>query len=157
MKRSLAQLARLQVAGARARSAAAREMKYRKQLKALRVEILSNAPTNGDELTGLLEVADKAFRAFVAAAAAHDAMVVGWRQRLDEMGVPALGVPSAEHEGLGSEFIGSVIVDDLRIPTADAGHILRMCFVQDEVGRLIPVPEGDRTGFDVLARIGRAI
>lgn len=129
--------ARVRAKAERAKVAAAVQAR-----RALRAEVLAaSSATVVDELCGLLDTISRASAEFVDRVQAHNAQVRDWNARAKALGVPGRGVVSPEHEGLGLDAAGAILVDDGRVGSVNAANTLGHMFTTVQNG-LMPTRDG---------------
>jgi hypothetical protein len=141
---SLAQFARKQVAGARARAVAASAAKQTRGRVALRAEILKSAPTLGATLADDLAAVRAAAQTFEANAKAYTQQVVDWAAKATDLGVTS----TDESDGLRRPTPGGgapLRVDGVELDVVGSAQFLGYALVTDHssLGGLIPQPSDD--------------
>ena len=152
---SLSRFAKLRKAAAERKLARAEELAVVAARRALRDDILTRAPENGQHLVVALKAVEDAVKAFVTLADAHTADVRAWGQRATDLGVPDQGYESAEHEGLGVSSVGDVLAGGARIGTVSPSQLLGQIF---SVGQndALRVRYDTAPVYEHLASVGKA-
>ncbi len=125
--------------------------------KDLKAEILNGATKTGDELLALVDAMYAAACEFTDKADAHDAQVRQWGERAKALGAPNRGLISAEHEGLGLDAGGTLLVDEARVPLIDPKNVLGLLFDVAFQGGILPTRAESHvaTAHQILSRLGR--
>lgn len=139
----LSRFAKLRAAGARRKAELAEQARTVRARKDLRAEIETTSLHSGEKLAGLLRVANDAVRAFATAADERDQQISGWIRRMQQLGVPHTGAPSADHEGLGQGGPGDVLAGDLVISRVHGARQLGSLLGAGEYGAITPRAEVD--------------
>lgn len=124
--------------------------------QALRAEIVAEPSTVTAELGALLDTVSEAAFAFVDRAEAHNAKVRDWGMRAKALGVPDRGVVSPDHEGLGMDIAGGILVDASRVGALDIINVLGLLFRVEQNG-LLPNRDGLAAAHRAVDAIGRGL
>jgi hypothetical protein len=156
-QKSFVSFAEKLIEGAKAKAEKIRTEREAKARQALREEILSDAPENGEHVLALIDSLVTTGRDLVEVSKAHSAQVRSWGLRALELGAPHLGVASEEHAGLGVSAAGDVLVDDIQVQTIDAKNILGLLFHEVQNG-IMPVTDETTlvAARSIAANLGKA-
>lgn len=126
--------------------------------KDLKAEILRDATASGAELAALLDSTYEAACAFTDKADAHDLAVRQWGERAKALGIPDRGLISGEHENLGIESGGTLLIDAARVRLIGAKDVLGLVLQPAFNGGILPIrsDENVATAHRILSRLGKA-
>jgi hypothetical protein len=127
--------------------------------KDLKFEILRDATKTGDELLGLVNALYAAAIAFEDKANAHDLQVRQWGIRAKALQVPNRGAISADHEGLGLEAGGTLLIDEVRVPPINPESVFNLLFNAGFNGGILPNHGSERVELarSIVTRLGKNV
>ena len=126
--------------------------------KDLKAEILRDATKSGAELAALIDTMYSAACELEDKANAHDLAVRQWGERLKALGAPNRGVISAEHENLGLEYAGTILVDSARVELIEVKSVFAQLFTAAFQGGILPIRSESNlaTAHRIVERLGKA-